>query len=94
MTKTEYEAAYPLGSVNIQDGDTVRPMTDAEWAAWVDETWPATNPTQAEIDAERHAAYVAESDPLFFKWQRSENTEQAWLDKVAEIQARYPDPAP
>ena len=47
----------------------------------------------AETDAQRHAAYVAESDPLFFKWQRGEGTEQAWLDKIAEIQARYPDPS-
>jgi len=31
-----------------------------------------------------------ESDPLFFGWQRGENTEQEWLDKVAEIRARHP----
>jgi len=37
----------------------------------------------------REGAYVAESDPLFFKWQRGEGTEQAWLDKVAEIKQRY-----
>jgi len=93
MTRAEYEALYPLGSVNIQDGDTVRPMTETEWSAWVDETWNASNPTQAEVDAQRHTAYVAESDPLFFKWQRGEATEQDWRDKVAEIQARHPDPS-
>lgn len=36
-------------------------------------------------------AYRDESDPLFFKWQRNEATEQEWLDKVAEIKARYPE---
>lgn len=36
-------------------------------------------------------AYRDESDPLFFKWQRGEATEQEWLDKVAEIKARYPE---
>ena len=48
---------------------------------------------QAEVDARRHAAYTAEADPLFFKWQRGNGTEQAWLDKIAEIQARHPDPS-
>jgi hypothetical protein len=62
--------------------------------------------TQAEVEAEvarleaieaaevprraRQAAFQTESDPLFFKWQRGESTEQAWLDKVAEIRLRYP----
>jgi hypothetical protein len=41
---------------------------------------------------ERQAAFQAESDPLFFKWQRGEGTEQAWLDKVAEIRDRIPEP--
>jgi hypothetical protein len=40
----------------------------------------------------RADAYRAEADPIFFKWQRSEATEQVWLDKVAEIKLRYPYP--
>lgn len=44
----------------------------------------------AEVDANRHTAYVAESDPLFFKFQRGEATQQEWLDKIAEIKTRYP----
>jgi hypothetical protein len=68
-----------------------------------------TQPTDAEIDAEvarltaleptriaeanRHAAYIAEADPLFFKAQRGEATVQEWQDKVAEIKARYPKEA-
>jgi len=38
----------------------------------------------------RAEAYRNESDPLFFKWQRGEIEQQVWLDKVAEIKARYP----
>jgi len=50
---------------------------------------------QAEWDArainlKRQSAYQTESDPLFFKYQRGEATEQEWLDKVAEIKARFP----
>jgi len=44
----------------------------------------------AEAEANRKAAYIAEADPLFLRAQRGEVTEQEWLDKVAEIKARYP----
>ena len=44
----------------------------------------------------RHAAYIAPdgSDALFMKYQRAEDgiTKQAWLDRVAEINAAHPDP--
>ena len=45
---------------------------------------------KAMVEAQRAEAYRNESDPLFFKSQRGEVTEQEWLDKVAEIKARYP----
>jgi hypothetical protein len=70
---------------------------------WFDET---PKPTQAELDAlwvstkvtvqnqqaerQRAAAYVAESDPLFFKAQRGEATMEEWQSKVSEIKTRYP----
>jgi hypothetical protein len=38
----------------------------------------------------RKAAYTVESDPLFFRAQRGEATEQEWLDKIEEIKKRYP----
>lgn len=51
---------------------------------------PADPPPAPDIPALRRAAYTAEADPLFFKWQRGEATEAEWLAKVAEIKARYP----
>lgn len=70
--------------------DTPKP-TQSE----LDAAWPAVQQAQAQaaVDAQRQSAYAAESDPLYFKWQRGEGTEQAWLDKIAEIQARFPDPS-
>jgi hypothetical protein len=67
---------------------------------WV-QVWEITPASNEEIDqrvAEKNAqaesnrakAYRNESDPLFFKWQRAEATQQEWLDKVAEIKLRYP----
>ncbi len=44
----------------------------------------------AKID--RAEAYKTEADPLFFKYQRGETTEQEWLDKIEEIRERFPYP--
>lgn len=56
---------------------------------------PLIKPTIEQIDAAvtaaRAAAYIAESDPLFFKAQRGEATNEEWLAKIAEIKARFPD---
>jgi hypothetical protein len=46
---------------------------------------------QQQVEQQRSEAYRNESDPIFFKYQRNEATQQEWLDKVAEIKARYPD---
>jgi hypothetical protein len=40
-------------------------------------------------ESNRKEAYREESDPLFFKWQRGEATQQEWLDKVTEIKSRW-----
>ena len=48
---------------------------------------------RADMESKRRKAYRTEADPLYFGSQRGENTEQAWLDKVAEIRSRYPYPA-
>lgn len=58
----------------------------------LDALWPATQVTvkNQQADQKRHAAYIAEADPLFFKAQRGEGTMADWEAKVAEIKARYP----
>jgi hypothetical protein len=43
-----------------------------------------------EAERNRKAAYIAEADPLFFKAQRGEIEQQVWLNKIAEIKARFP----
>lgn len=71
------------------DENTPKPTKAALTKQWADVQY------QTEVnlvkDARRNA-YQTEADPIFFQWQRGENTEQAWKDKVAEIQARYPEP--
>ena len=83
---------------NAATGETIeRDMTPEEQAAFdaQEAAWDADAGarSQAQVDTERRNAYEQESDPLFFKWQRGEATEQEWRAKVAEIQARYPNPA-
>jgi len=70
---------------------------------WENNAWTCIN--QPAVDAyiaaqtaeynkeqgnKRLLAYTAEADGIYFKWQRQEATQQEWLDKVAEIKARYP----
>ena len=72
---------------------------------WLSDT---TKPTLAELEAEwaqveyevayeavqkaRQAAYQAESDPIFFDFQRGEVTEQDWLDAVQAVKDAHPYP--
>lgn len=44
----------------------------------------------AQADQARLIAYAAEADPLFFKWQRGEATQEQWLSAIAAIKARFP----
>lgn len=60
---------------------------------------PAPAPlTLEQVQAQRQAAYVAESDPLKNEAEYdaivagTDPDYTAWLDKVAEIKARYPLP--
>lgn len=64
-------------------------LINGEWHQYwsvIKKTADVINATAEELRAD---AYRNESDPIFFKWQRGEATEQDWLDKVAEIKARY-----
>jgi hypothetical protein len=49
-------------------------------------------PTVEEVEAARRQAYQTDSDPLFFGWQRGENTEQDWLDAVQAVKDAHPYP--
>lgn len=44
------------------------------------------------IEFIRRDNYQRISDPLFFGWQRGDNTEQEWLDAVQAIKDAHPYP--
>ena len=83
------------------NGDTYEGLT------WLDET---PKPTQAELDAQwpqvaynnqvaavettRRTQYEAQSDGLFFEWQRGTNTQAAWEAAVQAVKDANPYPPP
>lgn len=56
---------------------------------------PAPGATELDLSTQRllrNMAYISEADPLFFKWQAGEVTQEEWMAKRAEIRDRYPYP--
>jgi hypothetical protein len=70
----------------------IREMTEEEIAER--EAWAAEEPARQRkaVEDQRRAAYQTQSDPLFFGWQRGDNTEQEWLDAVQAVKDAYPYP--
>ena len=74
-------------------------FTESDLPEVLEPAKPDYNPDERAKDAaiaeaveSRRQAYQLESDPLFFKAQRGEATEQDWLDAVQAIKDRYPKP--
>ena len=60
----------------------------------LDDAWPQVQYelAYAAVEAERHAAYISDADPLFFKWQRGTGSEGAWRDAVQAVKDAHPYP--
>jgi hypothetical protein len=90
----EYEDApsnpppgFPDGVIAVQS-DVANPGDQYVDGQFVSPS-PLSKPA-IDVSELRRIAYVLEADPLFFKAQRGEATEQDWLDKIAEIKSRFP----
>jgi hypothetical protein len=59
-------------------------------AEYVAPPGPTPEQIEAQIKANRRAAYIKESDPIFFMAQRGEATTEQWEAKIDEIKTRYP----
>jgi len=68
------------------------PLTPEEEADRAKITAYVVAQEQAHLEAVRREAYQRESDPLFFKFQAGEATEQEWLDARAAVVAANPYP--
>ena len=69
-----------------------REMTEEEIAER--EEWAAAEPERLrkEVEDVRRNQYQLLCDPLFFGFQRGDNTEQEWLDAVQAVKDANPYP--
>ena len=99
---TDYAAVLTLNYVGAQWSIS---NNDYSTLAWYDST---PKPTQAALDAQwpevsyqdqyktvqttRRTQYEAQSDGLFFEWQRGTNTQAAWETAVQAVKTANPYP--
>jgi hypothetical protein len=85
-------------SLNANDFATLQWYSEGEppTQAECDAAWPQVeyDRAYAQVEQARHAAYITDADPLFFKWQRGTGTEQAWRDAVQVVKDAHPYPEP
>ena len=62
--------------------------------AQLDAQWPAVAYQQqvAQVETTRRTQYEAQSDGLFFEWQRGTNTKEAWEAAVQAVKDANPYP--
>jgi hypothetical protein len=70
--------------------DSTPKPTQAE----LDALWPATayNQQVVTVETTRRTQYEAQSDGLFFEWQRGTNTKEAWEAAVQAVKDANPYP--
>jgi len=99
---TDYSAVltanYPgkQWTLNNNDYDTLEWLSagTAPTQAELDAQWPtvAYNQQVAVVETTRRTQYEAQSDGLFFEWQRGTNTQAAWESAVQAIKDANPYP--
>ena len=83
-------------SLNNNDYDTLQWFSDGNppTQAELDAAWPQVDyDTQvAAVETTRRTQYEAQSDGLFFEWQRGTNTKEAWEAAVQTVKDANPYP--
>jgi hypothetical protein len=95
-------ALYPESLWGLNDNDLTTLVWDESNAdampsqEMLDAAWPQVQYDReyAQVERARHAAYITDADPLFFKWQRGSGSEGAWRDAVQVVKDAYPYPEP
>jgi hypothetical protein len=101
---TDYAAVLSANYVGKEwtlDGDDYSGLIwlsagEAPTQAELDALWPATayNQQVAAVETTRRTQYEAQSDGLFFEWQRGTNTQAAWEAAVQAVKDANPYPPP
>lgn len=89
---------YPSAewSITANDYDSLLWLSDSAKPsqAELDAAWPAVKYANqcAIVEQARLADYEKTSDPLFFKWQRGDATQEQWLAAVQAVKDAHPYP--
>ena len=84
MNGDDYEGLVWLDST----AKPTQPELDAQWPT------VAYNQQVAAVETTRRTQYEAQSDGLFFEWQRGTNTQAAWEAAVQAVKDANPYPPP
>ena len=83
-------------SLDGNDYDTLQWFSDTTkpTQAQLDAAWPQVdyNNQVAQVETTRRTQYEAQSDGLFFEWQRGTNTQAAWEAAVQAVKDANPYP--
>jgi len=76
------------------DGLTWLDSTPKPTQAALDAQWPTVdyNNQVTQVETNRRTQYEAQSDGLFFEWQRGTNTQAAWETAVQAVKDANPYP--
>ena len=76
------------------EGLTWLDSTPKPTQAQLDAQWPAVNYNNqiAQVETTRRTQYEAQSDGIFFEWQRGTNTKEAWEAAVQAVKDANPYP--
>ena len=69
--------------------NTPKPTKKALEALWAEVQYETA---YARVEQARQTEYQATTDPMFFRFQRGDVTEQAWLDAVQAVKDANPYP--
>jgi len=83
-------------SISGNDYDTLEWLSDSTkpTKAALDAAWPQVdyNNQVIAVETTRRTQYEAQSDGLFFEWQRGTNTKEAWEAAVQAVKDANPYP--
>ena len=96
ILSANYSGAQWILEGDEYDGLTWLDETPKPTQAELDAQWPAVayNNLVAAVETTRRTQYEAQSDGLFFEWQRGTNTKEAWESAVQAVKDANPYPPP
>ena len=89
-----YRGAQWFMDGNSYEGLTWLDSTPKPTQAALDAAWPTVeyNNQVTQVETTRRTQYEAQSDGLFFEWQRGTNTKEAWEAAVQAVKDANPYP--